>query len=300
MLLFLASLVPAFLHAGSRDSSALKTLMAAEKHLMEVVPGFVGAETDELRSASAWELFRAFDSLLQMPESFTYPWDSLRYRTVSILSSPDGKVRLYTWNLVQTNGSFKNFGYLQVKKRKSVDVYPLLDTSKKFNADMLDAELESVEWMGALYYSITPFKQRGKTMYLLLGFDGSTIHSNKAVMDVLALTKEGPRFGTPAFRQSDADPSAECRVVFEFHNDVRMLLRYEPAQKLVVVDKLTPAFPEAAGDFYYYIPSGDYDVYKLNKRGTWIRTELKDWNMGQDEKPKGPKERPVPEDEPRQ
>lgn len=297
-LIFTIAAISAFSAAAGKgkDSTNLKTLIQAEQYLKNVVPDFVGADSNDRRQAAAWELYRAFDTLLQLPESFRYPWDSLKTRTVSILASPDNKVRLYTWNLVETNGNFRNFGYLQVRRRNQVEVYPLLDTAKKFNADMLDAELETTEWLGALYYSITPFKQRGKTHYLLLGFDGSTIHSNKAVMDVLSLTREGPRFGTPAFRQSDADPSAECRVVFEFHNEVKMLLRYEVSQKIVVADKLTPAFPEAAGDYYYYIPSGDYDVYSLSGKGTWIRSELKDWNMGQGEKPTGPNKKPVPEE----
>lgn len=293
---FLFSAVSAL--AKGKDSAVYYSLKAAENELKNTVPDFVGAETDAARRAACWTLFRSFDTLLQKPESFDYAWDSLRNRTVSIITSTDGKVRLYTWNLVLTNGDFKNFGYLQVKKKKKVELYPLLDTLKKFNKDLLDAELESAEWMGALYYGIREFKQRGKKMYLLFGFDGSTINSNKAMLDVLWFSKEGPMFGAPAFRQSDADPSAECRVVYEFHNDVRMLLRYEDFKKVIVADKLTPAFQEAAGNYYYYIPSGDYDVYALSKKGTWVRSEMKDFDMGQGEKPKGPVQRPNPDDDP--
>lgn len=286
------------LYAGGKDSTAIKLLIAAENELKQVVPDFLGAATDAGRRKASSTLFARFDSLLQLPESFSYPWDSLRNRTVSIITSPDARIRLYTWNLVLTNGDFRNFGYLQVKKKKKIELYPLMDTSKKFTPDLLDAELETGEWLGALYYNIREFKQRGKKMYLLFGFDGSTANSNKALLDVLWFSKDGPRFGAPAFRQSDADPSAECRVIYEFHNDVKMLLRYEDFKKVVVADKLTPAFPEATGNPFYYIPSGDYDVFVLSKKGTWVRSEMKDWNMGQDNDPKGPNKRPTPDDDP--
>lgn len=286
------------LFAKGKDSSAYFILRDAENRLKFVVPDIVGGDSDEFRINACWTTFKAFDSLLQLPESFSYPWDSLRIRTISILTSPDNKVKIYTWNLVLKNGNFKNFGYLQVRKGSEVEVYPLIDTAKKFNADMLDSELETAEWMGALYYKIVPFKQRGKKRYLLLGFDGNTIHSNKSIIDVLWLAKDGPRFGAPAFRQSDADPSAECRVVFEFHNEVQMLPHYEPGNDILVVDKLTPAFPEVTNNFWYYIPSGDYDVYKKNKQGTWIRSNLTDWDLGQGEKPIIQRAKPTPETDP--
>jgi hypothetical protein len=286
------------LMAKEKDSSVFFALRDAENKLKMIVPDIVGAETDEQRTGASWLTFKTLDSLLQVPESFDYPWDSLRTRTISIMISPDKKVKFYTWNLVLTNGNFKHFGFLQVRKRSSLELYPLLDTAKKFNTDLLDAELETADWFGALYYKIVPFKQKGQKRYLLMGFDGSTIHSNKSVLDVLWFAKDGPRFGIPAFRTSDADPSAECRVVYEFHNDVKMLPYYEANSDVLIVDKLTPAFPEVTGNFWYYIPSGDFYMYKKNKRGTWVRSEVTDWDMGQGEKPEIKKARPSPETDP--
>jgi len=48
-------------------------------------------------------------------------------------------------------------------------------------------------------------------------------------------------------------------------------------------------------DFYYYIPSGDYDYYAINKKGYWVKEALENLNLGQGEKPLRPVEKPKPE-----
>lgn len=283
-----------FLSARTPDSAAIRLLGDGENRLKSIAPKFIAAKTDEERTDAAWQVYRALDSLLSLPESFDYSWDSLKSKTISILTSPDKKVKLYTWNLILTDGSFKHFGYLQTRKKKSIETYPLLDTTTQQNKDITDEELDPAAWPGALYYKLIPFKKNHKTMYLLFGFDGNTIHSNKAVMEVLWLSKAAPVFGYPAFRQGEDDPSAECRIIMECHNDVKLSFYYEEKKHIVIADKLVPSFPEAKDDRYYYIPSGDYDIYKRNRKGTWVRGDLKDWDLGQGEMRPTPFPRPMP------
>jgi hypothetical protein len=175
-----------------------------------------------------------------------------------------------------------------------LETYPLLDTTAIQSKEIVDEELDPSTWPGALYYKLIPFKKGRKTRYLLFGFDGNTINSNKAVMEVLWISKTAPVFGFPAFRQGEDDPSAECRVIMECHNDVKLSFYYEEEKQIVIADKLVPSFPEAKDDPYYYIPSGDYDIYKRNRKGTWIRRDLKDWDLGQGEMRPSPLPRPMP------
>jgi hypothetical protein len=280
--------------AGRTDTGAIRQLIEGENRLKNIAPKFIAARTDEERTEAAWQVYRTLDTLLSLPESFDYGWDSLRTRTISILVSPDKKVKLYTWNLILNNGSFRHFGYLQTRKKKNIETYPLLDTTAAQSKDIVDEELDPAAWFGALYYRLIPFKKNGKKMYLLFGFDGNTAYSNKAVMEVLWLSKSAPVFGYPAFRQSDGDPSAECRIIMECHNDVKLSFYYEEEKQIVIADKLVPSFPEAKDDPYYYIPSGDYDIYKRNRKGTWVRRDLKDWDLGQGEMRPSPIPRPVP------
>lgn len=277
------------------DTSGFFEISMAEKRLAPLLPQFILGETDATREFAAWTLFRTLDTLLNIPASYHYPFDSLKNKTVSIIDVPEGGFRMFTYNLILQNGRYKNFGYLQVRQGQENQVFPLMDTSTKHKPDFQTVELETTEWFGTLYYSITPFKVKRKKMYLLLGYSGSDINSNKKVMDVLWFDRGTPVFGKDIFMEGAYDLKPACRVVYEFHNESGMVLRYETDRKIVVLDKLGPAFPEAVNDFPYYIPSGDLDYYQLNKYGYWVRDALDNYNLGQGKNPPKPKVLPKPE-----
>jgi hypothetical protein len=291
-----ASLAPTGVGAKGIDTTGFYELSLSEKRLSVLAPLVTSGETDSIRAAVSMQLFRSLDSVLQTPGSFHYPFDSLKARTISIVISPDKKFRLLTFNQISLNGDHRNFGFLQMAGSENL-IYALADTAKKPAKDFLNAELDAQEWYGALYYSIVPFRYHRKKMYLLLGYDGATIHSNKKVLDILWFDKGTPVFGKELFKEGGYDRKPACRVVYEFHNSSLMLMHYEEKENIVVLDKLAPAFPEAVNDFYYYIPSGDYDYYSFRK-GYWTKDALDNFNLGQGKKPKTPKALPKPEDDP--
>ncbi len=298
-LLFLFFTFSAFcLLAKGKDSTEIHRLIALENNLKETASGIITGETDSLRMKHAWTLFYGLEEALNSPLGMTWAFDTLRSRTVSIVEAPDKKFRLFTFNAILKNGDFKNFGYIVYKQKKKLVLLPLIDTLKKTAKDISEYQLEPDQWLGALYYSTLKFKRKGKPMYLLFGYDGATAHSNRKMLDVLFFDREGPHFGAEVFRESPADVSTEYRVIYEFHNDSRMVLRYEPKKKAIVLDKLEPAFPEATGDFRYYIPTGDYDYYTKTRKGLWTRGILRDFDLGQGEKPEVPIERPNPGTDP--
>lgn len=248
-----------------------------ENELKEIAPKIIIGEHDSIRIASAFELLKRLENLLEKENSFLYPFDSLKNRTVSIVQSTDKKFRLFTFNAVLTYGKFYNFGILQYKHQGKYQTAALVDTAKKFTKDLVDIELGTESWMGALYYNLIPFKKRGQKMYMLFGYDGSTLHSNKKIIDVLWFDKDGPHFGAPVFRSGPEDVSSEYRMIFEFHNESSMLLKYEPNLKIIAMDILVPSFPEANGNPYYYIPSGDHEYLKQNRDGIWVKGRLDDY-----------------------
>jgi hypothetical protein len=282
--------------AAKRDTTGFYEIEVAEKRISPELMHFISGEGDSLRTATAWKVYRLLDTLLNNPSSYYYPFDSFRSKSVSIQDVPDGKFRLFTYNLILQNGKHLKFGYLQARDGKENTVYPLLDTVFRSNKDLADKELETTEWMGALYYAVFPFKDKKKKCFLLMGYDGATANSNKKVMDVLWFDKGNPVFGREIFKEGSYDLKPSCRGIYEFHNQSTMLLRYEADRKIVVLDKLGPAFPEAVNDFYYYIPSGDLDYYKWTKQGFWVRDALDNYDFGQGAKPKGPQSAPKPND----
>ncbi len=281
--------------AKHKDTAGYYDIFLKEKRINAAAPLMIEGETDSIRIATAWNLYRCLDTMLNMPASRFYPFDSLRHTVVSILQPKDQAFRLFTFNLILLNGNFQNFGYIEIWSGKESEIVPLIDTAKKTKPNYLETELETTEWLGALYYNLVPFKKGKNKYYILNGFDGASANSNKKIIDVLWFDNHVPVFGKPLFLDGSQDRKPAFRVVYEFHNESQMLLRYEENRKIIVLDKLTPSFPEAVNDFYYYIPSGDYDYYAINKKGYWVKEALENLNLGQGEKPLRPVEKPKPE-----
>lgn len=287
-----------FSDAAKVDTTGFYEISVVEKKLAKIAPIFINGENDQMRQNAAWLMYRSLDTLLNIPSSYYYPFDSLKTKTVSIQDVKPGKFRVFTFNLILSNGDFKNFGYIQLRDGRENQVFELLDTSKKHKKDYLDVELETNEWYGALYYSIVPTKIKRKKAYILLGYDGSDVNSNKKVIDVLWFDRGTPVFGKAIFKDGKFDLKPACRVVFEFHNESGMMLRYEPERKILVLDNLAPAFPEAVNDYPYYIPSGDLDYYMAFKDGFWVKDALDNYDFGQGKKVEKKKELPTPKEEP--
>lgn len=297
LILLISVLLSHGLSAKKVDTTGYADIKRAEKTLCRIAPLVITAETDQLRIHYTDSLISGLDSLLQQPASFLFPFDSLRNTSVSILTAPDNRFRIYTFNMIRLNGDYLNYGFLQVREGKDVRLYRLADTVVRRSKDPLDEELGTDQWYGALYYSINAFKNHRKKMYLLTGYDGADAHSNKKLLDVLWFDNGEPVFGKDIFLDGNFDKTPEYRAIFEFHNESRMVLRYEAKQNLVVLDNLAPAFPEAVNDFYYYIPSGDYDCYAY-KKGYWVKDALDQFQLGQGKRPKKPRILPSPSTDP--
>ncbi len=186
------------------------------------------AETDDIRLNSAEYLWKELAKGLEEQEAFNYPFDSLRSRTVSIISSEDMKFRIYTFNAVLKNGKFIHYGILHYKiNKREYGIELMKDTTTAFNKQVLDDQLLPDEWFGALYYKVRAIKHWcRKTKYILLGFDGADAAINRKVIDVLTFTKEGPVFGYEMFREGVWDPDFEYRVVMEANGEVYQTVRF--------------------------------------------------------------------------
>lgn len=206
--------------------------------------------------------------LLTHEESFSYPFDSLKY--MGKVLSPDGSFRLYCWNIVLTNGSYRYYTFIQHSKKESgCRVEELFDREDTPDNCMMITSRAN-DWLGALYYQIIPFKNSGKDYYLLLGWDGNNISTNKKVIEVLYFDNERKAvFGAPVINWRDKRLN---RVVFEYAKQARMTLRYDMASKRVIFDHLSPMSPNYKGQFEYYGPDFSYDALIL-KKGVWILEE---------------------------
>lgn len=234
------------------------------------------AETDIERRKHNLQLNNIFNDALSLPNSFSYPFDSLN--DIARLMSPDETFRIINWNVPNDDGTQSYYGFIQKKqiniikrgafKKKSKEtflLFPLTDRSatvKKGETYISDNK----KWFGMLYYKVIPKKAKNKTYYTLLAWDGNDQLSTKKIIDVLTFTRNGtPRFGAYLFNMNKMH---QKRVIFEYSNDCSMSLRYDTKKDSIIFDHLIPSQPLLEGQYQYYCPDLGCDGFGF-KRGRW-------------------------------
>jgi hypothetical protein len=120
-------------------------------------------------------------------------------------------------------------------------------------------KLDHQNWYGALYYQIIPVQKGSKTIYTLIGWDGSSSFSDIKVIDAMYFTGSSVYFGYPIFQNEEGKQN---RIFFEYKDQTMMSLRYEESRKMIVYDHLSPESPSLKGVYAYYVPDLSYDAFK--------------------------------------
>ncbi len=269
------------------DTLSLDTLHDAELRLSGLGTNMIQSYEEEVRMLNARNFLITLGRTLRIKGSYYYPFDSLT--CASFQYSPDNRFRLITWNIVLNNGTFHYFGVVQLnpeymKKIKDTTnlrpYYPLIDRSVKIE-NALDTTLSADYWYGANYYKIIPVQRGKETYYTLLGWNGSTDMSNKKIADVLFFENNKPKFGAPIFDIKDARFKRPLsRMVFEFHNDATMTLRYSSKKKYLIYENILPPRPQDYGHPETYLPDGTFE-YMIFKKGIWEKQNgiLRDFDL---------------------
>lgn len=210
------------------------------------------------------KIYRTIEDLFAgaslLPEAFEYPFDSLK--KVGKIRSNDGKLRVFTWDLVYNNGSHKYFGTLLYRKKNTEN--PLVIRLVHHSGNVTEPELMELNpdnWFGALYYEIVEKKRDGNTLYTLLGYDPNNIFTSRKIIDCLYLREDSiPVFGAPVFKMKN---TTQYRVIFEYSARVSMSLRYHESMKMIVFDHLSPARPSYQGNYRFYGPDFSFDAFKF-------------------------------------
>lgn len=77
------------------------------------------------RLAAAKDLRDSLREILYMEASYEYAFDSLK--SIKIIKSEDGKVRLYTFTVILNNQNHYNYGFIQYKTKKGIGWVELED-----------------------------------------------------------------------------------------------------------------------------------------------------------------------------
>lgn len=231
--------------------------------------------TIDLPTAKAYseEMVNLIEEQAQDPEIFTFPFDRLQ---LFKLQSKDNRVRLFTWNYPNDDGTFNYFGLAlfrkDLKSRTQVFKFHQVKTEDKNWTSKIYSE---GNWPGALYFEIVPMsnkKNQTEDTYLLLGWDGLDNLTTRKIIDVISFQGNHCKFGAPVF---ELENKPAKRVAFTFSERATMTMRYYPKKQAIVVDHIAPREPQYEGFYPEYGPDGSYDAFKFN-RGKWEYTPIID------------------------
>ena len=199
--------------------------VALEDSIVKLHRSIMTERNSAIRYQQNEKLLYVLEETLGLNNSISYPFDSIK--TIAVVASPDKKVRIFTWYLVDDKGVHEHYGFVQAynEVQKRYMVYPLIDKWRK--VEKPSAKLLSCNnWFGALYTKLIEVKGSNGTYYTLLGWNGGTIFSQYKIIEVLTFNQDGkPVFGLQVFRNYGKD--RPVRIVFEYAKKGFMHLNYE-------------------------------------------------------------------------
>ena len=219
---------------------------------------------DEQNAKNNNRIIELFDSILKIPSSFHYAFADL---PIGNVYAPDKSFRIFTWNVIHSNGKYTNYGFLQKynKDNNTVKVFQLIDNSRTIKNPQTQ-ELKPAQWMGATYYDIVLVKPNGQNVYTLIGWSPNTTFTQKKIIETLKFVNDNPIFGVPILELKGK--GFQRRLVYEYSSKHTMMLRYEKDKKMIVLDHLAPSDYRYTNIPEFYGPDFSIDGYKFEK-GKW-------------------------------
>lgn len=268
-LLCTCSAVSAF--AQTTRSSFFKEMAIREDSMKSYAFNIVNAPQAAERFRADSIFTRMLVRALKEKHSFSYPFDSLQ--TISRLYAPDSSFRIFTWQLVKDETTFRRHGAIQMNTTDgSLVLYPLLDKTELVK-DIDNAITNNEEWIGAIYYKIIQTTHHNRNFYTLLGYDENSFRSTKKRIEVLTFENGKPVFGGPFFSfEEDSLPGpVKARFAIEYKKEGNGSIKYDKDLGIIIFDHLIPENNQP-GKKYTYIPDGDYEGFKW-ENGKWVHID---------------------------
>lgn len=161
-LFVLLLLSPLFSIAAAQDPDAGKTVAQVEKELAPIARTLLNSDSTDLKIELNKQFIERMTRLLQRPESYDHPFDSLK--SISRLRPQDESFRIFTWYLVDQNSSafyadaaHYHFGLVQRKfigktGKTHYLVIPLMEM-ERIPKGIETLVTDNRSWFGALYYN---------------------------------------------------------------------------------------------------------------------------------------------------
>ena len=237
------------------------------------------APTDNERYLASEDAVGLLASALEEDGSERWQWQLPNY--ISVLTSPDGLFRIFTWAVVRDDGEFECFGAVQFYNDKEEEwQYQLLNDKSEEIMNREESTLSAGNWFGAVYQDIIQTSAGDRMIYTLLGWNGVDNLTERKIIEPVIMKNGVPQFGAAVFRRE----RNLRRIVLEYTNDAMVQLAYEQQiiqdvkhervkvkgsnryrtvdkvkehkERLIIFDEVEPQVPGMEGLYQYYVPSG--------------------------------------------
>lgn len=296
-----------------------KSLMLAyQSDLADLFNKTANAPDEEVRTAAATEAIALLEEALSQEKSFHWNWQLPK--SVSILTAPDRRFKIFTWPLVLDDGEYRCMGMIQSynNKTQEYDIYKLTDKSDEImNAE--ESMLPPDNWYGVVYQELIVTTHAGNNYYTLIGWSGIDNLVQRKVIEPITFRNETskPQFGGPLFRKE----KNQRRIIFEYSRNAMVNVHYDQQRytvtenqkekvngrqvlvqnnrdqlaQMIIFDEINAMLPGMEGLTQYYVPTGTEKAY-IFVDGKW---ELHDKAQGRVSDPKLDKEfAPLPKKKP--
>lgn len=266
-------------------------MQAAQDRISVLLLNVANALTDNERYLASEEAVEVLSAALQTEESYKWKWNLPT--VASVLTSPDGQFRIFSWAVVRDNGEFECFGAVQFyNDREEEYQFQLLHDKSEEILNREESLLTADNWLGAVYQELIQTSAEGRTYYTLLGWNGVDNLTDRRIIEPVVIKSGVPQFGAPLFRRQ----RNLRRVVLEYRGDAAVGMMYdiqtvkiverervkaknsnryqtvekakEHKQRMIIFDEVEPQIEGMEGLFQYYVPSGVELAYVWND-GKW-------------------------------
>lgn len=229
------------------------------------------------RLAASREAMSILSSALETDGSERWQWKLPR--NASVLTSPDRKLRVFSWAVVNDAGEYECFGAVQYyNDKEEAYSYELLADHSYEMLNREESLLGPDRWLGAIYQDLIQTTAGSRTYYTLLGWNGVDRMTDMRVIEPVSLQGGKVHFGAALFRRE----RNLRRVVIEYRDDAAVQMNYdeqtvqtvstervkkdgrmrtvekikEHKERMIIFDEVEPQVEGMQGLFQYYVPSG--------------------------------------------
>lgn len=263
--------------SGTATAQDKGRMAAHQQRIALLLERVATAPTDNERYLASEE---AVDALCDaLDEAGSERWRWTLPRSASVLTSPDGRLRLFTWAVVNDGGEYECFGAVQYyNERSETFEYAVLHDKSDDIMNREESLLSASNWLGAIYQDIIQTTAAERTYYTLLGWNGVDNITDRRIIEPVLMRGGVPQFGAPVFRRE----RNLRRVVLEYRGDAAVQMAYEEQtvqtvsrervkvkgryrtvektsehkEKVIIFDEVEPQIEGMEGLFQYYVPSG--------------------------------------------